>query len=320
MAKKLLSYAKLSEGLAPPDLVEVQKHSYLEFLQLEVPKHKRGNVGLQAAFQETFPIENADKTYRLEFLHYSLGRSKYAVNECLRNGLTYAAPLKVKLRLVGPKETKEQEVYFGEIPLMTNVGTFIIKGDERVVVSQLHRSPGVTFEVTVHATGKRLFSARVIPYRGAWVELDFDMTDILHVSIDRRRKMAGTILLRALGFSTDESILGAFGTTETVSFSSAADLKPLVGSILGERIADGHTGQIVLRAGSKITEEWLDTIWQSGKRELKLVNEAPAELLRTLEKDHTTSREEALLEIFRRLRPGDLVNLPSAEAAGRSPA
>ena len=311
---KLVSFAKLTEGLAAPDLVEVQKRSYWDFLQLDVPKPKRQNIGLQAAFLETFPIESPDKTYRLDYLQYALGKPKYTVNECLRNGLSYAAPLKVKLRLVGPKETREQEVYFGEIPLMTNVGTFIINGDERVVVSQLHRSPGVTFEVTVHATGKRLFSARVIPYRGAWVELDFDMTDILHVSIDRRRKMAGTILLRALGFSTDESILGAFGTTETVSFSSAADLKPLVGSILGERIADGHTGQIVLRAGSKITEEWLDTIWQSGKRELKLVSQVPPEIIKTLEKDHTTTREEALLDIFRRLRPGDLVNLPSAEA------
>ncbi len=310
---KLVSFAKLTEGLAAPDLVEVQKRSYWDFLQLDVPKPKRQNAGLQAAFLETFPIENPDKTYRLDYVQYTLGKPKYAVNECLRNGLSYAAPLKVKLRLVGPKETKEQEVYFGEIPLMTDVGTFVINGDERVVVSQLHRSPGVTFEVTVHATGKRLFSARIIPYRGAWVELDFDMTDVLHVSIDRRRKIVGTILLRALGFSTDEDILNAFGKTETVSFSAAADLKPLVGSFLGERIVDGSTGRVVLRAGTRISEEWLDTIWQSGKRELRLVSEAPAEILKTLEKDHTTNRQEALLDIFRRLRPGDLVNLPSAE-------
>ena len=310
---KPFSFAKLTEGLAPPDLVEVQKRSYWDFLQLDAPRNKRQNVGLQAAFLETFPIESPDKTYRLDFIHYSLGKPKYVVGECLRNGLSYAAPLKVKLRLVGPRETREQEVYFGEIPLMTDVGTFIINGDERVVVSQLHRSPGVTFEVTVHATGKRLFSARVIPYRGAWVELDFDMTDVLHVSIDRRRKMVGTILLRALGFSSDEAILDAFGKMETVSFSDAADLKPLVGSYLGERITDPSTGQVVLRAGTKIAEEWLDTIWQSGKRELKLASDIPAEILKTLEKDHTTTREEALLDIFRRLRPGDLVNLPSAE-------
>ncbi len=311
---KIVSFAKLTEGLAPPDLVEVQKRSYWDFLQLEVPKHKRQNVGLQAAFLETFPIESPDKTYRLDFVHYALGKPKYVVNECLRNGLSYAAPLKVKLRLIGPKETKEQEVYFGEIPLMTDVGTFVINGDERVVVSQLHRSPGVTFEVLVHATGKRLFSARIIPYRGAWVELDFDMADVLHVSIDRRRKIVGTILLRALGYSTDEDILNAFGKTETVSFGEPEDLKPLVGSFLGERIADPSTGRIILRAGTKISEEWLDTIWQSGKRELRLVSEAPAEILKTLEKDHTTTRTEALLDIFRRMRPGDLVNLPSAEA------
>ena len=310
---KVVSFAKLTEGLAPPDLVEVQKRSYWDFLQLDTARNKRQNIGLHAAFLETFPIESPDKTYRLEYLYYSLGKPKYIVNECLRNGLSYAAPLKVKLRLTGPKETREQEVYFGEIPLMTDVGTFVINGDERVVVSQLHRSPGVTCEVVVHATGKRLFSARVIPYRGAWVELDFDMTDVLHVSIDRRRKIVGTILLRALGLSTDEDILNAFGKTETVSFSSAADLKPLVGSFVGERVVDASTGQVVLRAGTKITEEWLDTIWQSGKRELKLVSDAPAEILKTLEKDHTTNREEALLDIFRRLRPGDLVNLPSAE-------
>ena len=313
MKQRILSFAKLTEGLAPPDLVEVQKRSYWDFLQMDTPKNKRQNVGLQAAFLETFPIDSPDHTYHLDYVHYTLGKPKYTVNECLRSGLSYAAALKVKLRLVGPKETKEQEVYFGEIPLMTDVGTFVINGDERVVVSQLHRSPGVTFEVVVHATGKRLFSARIIPYRGAWVELDFDMTDVLHVSIDRRRKIVGTILMRALGYSTDEDILNAFGKTETVSFSDPADLKPLVGSFLGERIVDGTTGHVVLRAGTKITEEWLDTIWQSGKRELKLVSEAPAEILKTMEKDHTTSRDEALLEIFRRLRPGDLVNLPSAE-------
>ncbi|MDP3722982.1 MAG: DNA-directed RNA polymerase subunit beta [Candidatus Omnitrophota bacterium] len=311
--RKQVSFAKLPEGLAPPDLVEVQKHSYWDFLQVNLPAQKRQNRGLEAAFIETFPIENPDKTYRLEYVRYALGKPKYTVNECLRNGLSYAAPLKVKLRLAGPKEAKEQEVYFGDLPLMTEVGTFVINGDERVVVSQLHRSPGVTFEMAVHATGKRLFSARIIPYRGAWVELDFDLADVLHVSIDRRRKIVGTIALRALGFSTDEDILHAFGKAETVSFSEPGDLKPLVGSVLGERIVDGATGQVVLRAGTKISEEWLDPIWQGGKRELKLVNDVPPEILKTLEKDHTQTREEAILEIFRRLRPGDLVNLPSAQ-------
>ena len=310
---RVLSYSKLEEGLQPPDLLEVQKQSYAQFLQLHVPKSRREGVGLQAALLETFPIESADGSHQLQFLHYSIGKPKYTVVECLRNDLTYAAPLKLKLRLTSPKEAKDQEVYFGELPLMTESGTFVINGDERVVVSQLHRSPGVTFEVTVHPTGKRLFSARVIPYRGAWVEFDFDMTDVLHVSIDRRRKMVGTILLRALGLSTDEQILAAFAKTETVEFTEPEQLKALVGSLIGERLLDPNSGQILLRAGSRISEEWLETIWATGTRRLTLLINPPVELIKTLEKDHTTSREEALLEIFRRLRPGDLVNLPSSE-------
>ncbi|MBI3324977.1 MAG: DNA-directed RNA polymerase subunit beta [Candidatus Omnitrophica bacterium] len=308
-----VSFAKLAQGLEPPDLIEVQKVSYAQFLQHELPKSRREPIGLQAAFLETFPIENADGRYRLEFVHYAIGKPKYSQLECLRNGLSYAAPLKVKLRLVGEKEAKEQEVYFGEIPLMTESGTFVINGDERVAVSQLHRSPGVTFEVTVHPTGKRLFSARVIPYHGAWVELEFDIADVLHVSIDRRRKMVGSILLRALGFSSDEEILEAFAKTETVEFTEPAQLKALIGSYLGERITDPGSGLLLLRAGSRISEEWLETIWATGKRTLKLLLEPPAEIVKTLEKDHTTTKPEALLEIFRRLRPGDLVNLPSAE-------
>ncbi|MBI3311902.1 MAG: DNA-directed RNA polymerase subunit beta, partial [Candidatus Omnitrophica bacterium] len=310
---KRVSFAKLSKGLEPPDLIEIQKHSYAQFLQLEVSKSRREDMGLQGAFLETFPIENADRTHRLEFVYYTVGKPKYTVNECLRNGLSFAAPLKVKLRLASQTGAKEQEVYFGEIPLMTESGTFVINGDERVVVSQLHRSPGVTFEVTVHPTGKRLFAARVIPYHGAWVELEFDIADILHISIDRRRKMIATILLRALGLSTDEEILEAFARTETVEFTDPSQLKPLIGNVLGERILDARNGQVLVRAGNRITEEWLEAIWASGKRQLKLVLDPPLEIIKTLEKDHTATREEALLEIFRRLRPGDLVNLPSAE-------
>lgn len=311
---KRVVFGRFMEGLAPPNLIEVQKRSYREFLQLEVPKNRRTNSGLQAAFLDTFPVLSPDGIHRLVYVHYTVGKTKYTVSECLSNGTTYAAPLKVKLRLVGPKGVKEQDAYFGEIPLMTDSGTFVINGDERVVVSQLHRSPGVTFEVDVHATGKRLFSARLIPYHGAWVELEFDMLDVLHVSIDRRRKMPATILLRALGCSADEDILEAFSKTETVEFTDVSQLKPLVGNYLAERIVDTNSGQVLLRAGSQISEEWLESIWATGKREVKLLLNPSTELLHTLEKDHTTSREDALLEIFRRLRPGDLVNLPSAEA------
>ena len=312
MARRV-TFAKLPVGLEPPDLIEVQKASYAKFLQLDVPKSRRENTALQAAFLETFPIEHADHTHRLDFVHYTIGKTKYTVGECLRNGLSYAAPLKVKLRLITPKDAKEQDVYFGEIPLMTDWGTFVINGDERVVVSQLHRSPGVTFEMTVHPTGKRLFSARIIPYHGAWVELEFDIADVLHVSIDRRRKMTGTILFRAMGYSSDEEILEAFAKTETVAFTDPSQLNALVGSVLGERLTDPSSGQTLLRAGSRISEEWLETIWASGRRQLKLVLDPPPEIIKTLERDHATSRNEAILEIFRKLRPGDLVNLPSAE-------
>jgi len=312
-----ISFARLPVGLEPPDLIEVQKRSYEQFLQLAVPRSRRDNVGLQAAFLETFPIESASGTHRLEFVHYLVGKTKYTVAECLRNGLSHAAPLKVKLRLVSPKGAKEQEVYFGELPLMTDSGTFVINGDERVIVSQLHRSPGVTFEVEIHPTGKRLFSSRIIPYHGAWVELEFDIADVLHVSIDRRRKMVGTILLRALGYSTDEEILELFAKSETVEFTDQSQLNALVGNVLGERINDPKTGQTLLRAGSRISEELLETIWASvqdkEQKQLKLAVDPPVEILRTLEKDHTTTTDEALLEIFRRLRPGDLVNLPSAQ-------
>ena len=190
---KIVNFAKLTEGLEPPDLVEVQKRSYADFLQHDVPKPKRQNAGLQAAFLETFPIESPDKTYRLDYVHYSLGKPKYSVEECHQRGMTYAAPLKVTIQLVlwdldqrtgarTIKNVKEQEVYFGEIPLMTAHGTFMVNGTERVIVSQLHRSPGICFEESVHPNGKVLHSFRVIPDRGSWLEVGFDQSDLLYFS------------------------------------------------------------------------------------------------------------------------------------------
>ena len=213
---KRRSFAKIPDPVEPPNMVEVQTRSYADFLQAEAPKTKRESMGLQAAFLDVFPIQSYDGRYKLEFLWYTLGRPKYSVDECRYRGMTLASPLKVKLRLVSERDAKEQEVFMGEIPLMTETGTFIINGDERVIVSQLHRSPGVSFEETLHPSGKRLFSARIIPYRGAWVEFEFDLTDALFVYVDRRRKMLSTVLLRALGYSNDEEILHAFGDVETV--------------------------------------------------------------------------------------------------------
>lgn len=208
---KRKSFAKLKEVYDLPNLLDVQLVAFNEFLQMDIPVSDRKRIGLQEVFEEIFPIENANRSIKLEFISYSLGKPKYTISESKTRSLSYAAPLKVKFRLTTPRETKEQDAYFGEIPLMTETGTFIINGDERVVVSQLQRSPGVSFEEEVHPTGKKIFYGRVIPYRGAWLEFKYDLTETILVYVDRRRNFPATQILRILGFSTDEDILKAFG-------------------------------------------------------------------------------------------------------------
>ena len=224
MAKRK-SYAKIEECYRLPNLLDVQLLSYVEFLQKDVPKSKRENKGLESAFREVFPILSPDEEYKLEYLSYSVGKPKHDIYECKKRGVSYAGALKVMMRLKSKKETKEQEVYLGELPLMTETGTFIVNGDERVVVSQLHRSPGISFESEPHPSGKSIFSARVIPYRGAWVEFEFDMNDVLHVYIDRRRKFLATTFLRVFGYETDESILKAFCGIESHELTRSAQLE-----------------------------------------------------------------------------------------------
>ena len=208
---KRKSFAKLKEVYDLPHLLDIQLESYFEFLQMSVPASSRKRQGLQEVFEEIFPLENNDRSVKLEFLSYSLGKPKYAIGESKRRAISYAAPLKVKFRLTTPRETKEQDAYFGEIPLMTETGTFIINGDERVVVSQLQRSPGVSFEEEEHPTGKKIFYGRVIPYRGAWLEFKYDLSETILAYVDRRRNFPATQILRILGFSTDQEIIAAFG-------------------------------------------------------------------------------------------------------------
>ena len=208
---KRKNFAKIKEVYELPDLLDVQLNTYREFLQMDVPNQDKQNQGLQEVFGEIFPIENADRSVKLEFISYSLGKPKYTIAESKNRSLTYAAPLKVKFRLTTPQETKEQDAYFGEIPLMTETGTFIINGDERVVVSQLQRSPGVSFEEELHPTGKKIFYARIIPYRGAWLEFKYDLTETITACVDRRRNFPATQILRILGFSEDNQIFAAFG-------------------------------------------------------------------------------------------------------------
>jgi len=208
---KRKNFSKLRESYDLPHLLEVQLDSYRDFLQMDVPWRERTRQGLQEVFEEIFPIENANRTVKLEFISYSLGKPRYNISESKRRALSYAAPLKVKFRLTAPKETKEQDTYFGEIPLMTDTGTFIINGDERVVVSQLQRSPGVSFEEEEHPTGKKIFYGRIIPYRGAWLEFKHDLSETILAYVDRRRNFPATQLLRILGFSSDSEIIAAFG-------------------------------------------------------------------------------------------------------------
>ncbi|MCO4759898.1 MAG: DNA-directed RNA polymerase subunit beta [Myxococcales bacterium] len=250
------SFSQLHRVVEVPDLIHVQRQSYEKFLQRHVPSEQRELVGLQAIFSSVFPIQDFNKTASLEFVSYVLEEPKYDVPECRARGMTYASPIKVLIRLVvfdvsesgiqTIRDVKEQEVYFGEIPLMTPSGTFIINGSERVIVSQLHRSPGVLFEHDkgkTHASGKRIYSARIIPYRGSWLDFEFDHKDLLYVRIDRRRKLYATVLLRALGYSTEE-MLNYYFETENIQLEGE-----------GEEIRAWRTLDFRLLEGQRTTVE-----------------------------------------------------------------
>src|SRR5512141_378726 len=225
-----VSFAKIHEIIGIPNLIEIQQRSYEQFLQTRTAPQEREDTGLQGVFTSIFPISDYNDSASLEFVRYEFGDPKYTAEECLEKGMTYSVPLKVTLRLVvwdkqagsearSIRDIKEQEVYLGEMPLMTEHGTFIINGTERVVVSQLHRSPGVFFDHdsgTTHSSGKTLYSARLIPARGSWLEFEFDANDILHVRVDRRRKFLATILLRAIGYHSNDEILRLFYPRDTL--------------------------------------------------------------------------------------------------------
>ena len=302
---KRRSYAKIEECYRLPNLLDVQLESYRDFLQAGVPKSKRENRGLESAFREVFPIESSDGEYKLEYLSYSIGKPKYDIYECKKRGVSFAGALKIMMRLKSKKETKEQEVYLGEIPLMTDTGTFIVNGDERVVVSQLHRSPGISFESEPHPSGKSVFSARIIPYRGAWVEFEFDMNDVLYVYVDRRRKFLATALLRVFGHETDESILKTFCGIESHELTRQAQLEKLEGMTIAKDIVEKETSAVIAERYEKMTKEIAERVWASTVRRVDvLVNPIP-ELLNTLKKDHTKTRVDAMMDIYRKVRPGD---------------
>src|SRR2546421_388690 len=236
-----INFGKLKEAIEPPNLIEVQINSYVEFLQKEVQPSKRKETGLQAVFKEVFPIHSYDEKVTLDFSHYDIGEPKLSSLSSQREGQTFSAPLHVTFTLKDEKGTKEEKVYMGEIPLMTPQGTFVVNGAERVVVSQLHRSPGIAFERTIHINGKELFSFRIIPDRGSWVEVQFDTNDLLYVYLDRRkrrRKFLATTFLRALGYGTDEQIIKLFYAIEDLHLSSKLEEEALSTKVLVSDVRD----------------------------------------------------------------------------------
>lgn len=378
--RKRLDFGKVPQFLEVPNLIEIQKKSYERFLQRDIPTIKKEEIGLQSAFLSVFPIMDYNETAAIEFIGYGIGEPKYTVRECLQKGITYAAPLKINVRLdqfeadasgkKKLKESREQEVYIGEMPLMTETGTFVVNGTERVVVSQLHRSPGVFFshdKGKTHASGRLLYFARVIPSRGSWLDFEFDAKDILYVRIDRRKKLPATIVLKAIGF-TNEDLLREFYPVETIQIkgntftrvvseilvgiksiqnivaldtrevivkegskitkgalkkmeSSGIKAIPIlkeeiIGRITLKDIIDPNTGEIILEGNEIITEEAFKKILSLKIDNLSLLfidNLHYLSSLRdTLLTDKVTTQDEALTEIYKKLRPGEP---PTSQAA-----
>ena len=264
------SFGRTKEVLEYPDFLDIQLESFEKFVQLDIAPNERANQGLQRIFLENFPIQDTRETHILEFLYYNVDVPRYTIKECQDRGLTYSVPLKAKLRLSSvddsdeASETIEQEVFLGDLPWMTDRGTFIINGAERVIVSQLHRSPGVFFGQSVHPNGTQLYSARVIPFKGSWIEFTTDIRDVLWAYIDRKKKIPATTLLRALGYSTDMDLLSLFELSEDIKVGTKANFKKnLVGKRLAqniiveemEEVVDDETGEVTEALNRKIIFE-----------------------------------------------------------------
>ncbi|UCD94070.1 MAG: DNA-directed RNA polymerase subunit beta [Candidatus Zixiibacteriota bacterium] len=321
-----LSYQTIPDAAEMPNLLEVLLRSYHDFLQPEVHPEKRLNQGLQQIFSEIFPISDVNEKYSMEFVKYSLGTPRYSVDECRERNMSHAAPFRATLRLVSKqgegeeKEVKdiiEQDVYLGELPLITRWGTFIINGAERVIVSQLHRSPGVFFDEETHPNGKLLYSARIIPYRGSWLEFIIDVNDVMHVHIDSRRKLPVTTLLRAIGYPTDEELINVFYKPQTFNLGSTKD-EDLVGTFAAASVIDKETGEVILAVADELTEKLLAKVRDLKIKRLKVVKkEHPRDaliIINTIKKDAAKSREEALSKIYSLLRPGEPPTLEMAES------
>src|SRR5476651_2095890 len=286
------SFGRIPEAVQMPNLIEVQRSSYEQFLQRETRSSERRIEGIEAVFRSVFPIKDFNERATLEYVSYEFEDPKYDIEECIQRDMTYAAPLKVKLRLIvfetdeetgakSVKDIKEQDVYMGDIPLMSPKGTFIVNGTERVIVSQMHRSPGVFFDHDkgkTHSSGKLLFAARVIPYRGSWLDFEFDAKDIVYVRIDRRRKLPVTSLLRALDMPTEE-ILGTFYNTlaykraKTGGWTTKYVPDSWKGTKLAYDLIDAKTGKKVLEEGKKINARIAKKLAEDGLKEIQLTDD-----------------------------------------------
>ena len=322
-----------------PDFLDVQLKSFKDFLQLDTPSELRKNDGLYKVFAENFPIADTRNNFVLEFIDYYIDEPRYTIQECLERGLTYCVPLKAKLKLycTDPDhedfDTVVQDVFLGSIPYMSDNGTFIINGAERVVVSQLHRSPGVFFGSSIHANGTQLYSARIIPFKGSWIEFATDINNVMYAYIDRKKKLPVTTLLRAIGFETDKDILQIFNLAEEVKVNKT-NLKKAIGRRLAARVlkswvedfVDEDTGEvvsierneIVLDRETELTEEHIDMILESGAQSILVHHEEAAAsdysiIFNTLQKDPSNSEKEAVLYIYRQLRNAD----PADDASAR---
>lgn len=315
-----VSFNTKEEIIDLPNLIEIQVKSYRDFLQKDISSPERLNMGLEEVFQEIFPIKSYDEKTTIEYLSYSLGVPKYSPEESIRRGITYNVTLRVKFKLTDETGIKEEEVYMGTIPLMTDKGTFVINGAERVIVSQLHRSPGVAFEQMSHSKGTTLYSFRIIPYRGSWLEAAFDSNDMIYIYVDRkkrRRKVLATSFVRTLGYSSDADIIEEFFNTYRVKLKSDKDFNKLVGKILAEDVVDEESGVVHGSASEKLTTAMLKRMLDAGISSVRIAEDADetSPIIKMLSKDPTDSYESALKDFYRKIRPSEPATLSNARSA-----
>ena len=311
------NFGRVQEVLEIPNLTEIQTRKYEEFLQLDVDPAKRKNTGLESVLREVFPITSYDGNLRLDYVSYRLGRPRYTPDQCRALRLTYGRPFRITVRLSGQAYASpiEEEVYVGELPIMMGGGEFIINGAERVIVSQLHRSPGVDFSMELEAGDRRLHSCRIIPERGSWIEINVSKKDVLQMRIDQSSKIPVTAFLRAMEakFADTETLIRLFYETKTLKLAGLKPGTPVQDMYVASPVVSKETGEVILQAGERIGEKW-DTIRNSSLKQLEVVADPACDplILNTLHEDKTNNHDEALLYIYGRLRVGNPANLDKA--------